>query len=248
MLTFKNKINNESSYKDELNRLNNELNSITKNITYLDAYNIIDSVEKPETFNAKVNALVPNSSLVINAESFTKDGVSYSRGDVILKNANSQVVHIKSQTGGVYYPSAVTVEDEKSQLYSVIYKYQGSKPEKEDLADKNIVNIVNINNLQEDEEIPNAPFKDTIRFQGFNFTQDTNYVYGLWEPVTTLIPKFTYNEKNIIPYIKFYTVTGGEGNKMPNEEVIIDYKLELINDSYQVTPEENNLNLWMKVK
>ena len=73
-------------------------------------------VEAKEFFNAKVNALPPNSSLVINADEFSSDGVSYSRGDIILKDAYSRVVHIKSQTGGVYFPVKIEQEKDKDDI------------------------------------------------------------------------------------------------------------------------------------
>ena len=189
MLTFKKTVaTNDDDYKKAIEQLNNNINEIAKNITYLDVYNIVDSVEQPENFSSQVNALAPNSSLVINTDSFAKDGVSYSRGDVILKNANSTVVHIKSQTGGVYFPIRV----EKDQDYNIVYSYQGTKPAPGQVETR----------LDED-----AGFSETISFKGFTFEKNTNYVYGLWQPASKPFSKFKTSDGRVVqPYIKFYTI------------------------------------------
>ena len=80
------KIAKEADYSTQLSDLNNEINSVKKQITYLDVYNITDTVTDKNTFNAKVNALMNNSSLVINTTPFFINDKLYNTGDIILKN------------------------------------------------------------------------------------------------------------------------------------------------------------------
>lgn len=243
MLTFKKRTADSENYIGAIKNLSKQLDDVTKQITYLDAYNIIDSVEAKEFFNAKVNALPPNSSLVINADEFSSDGVSYNRGDIILKDAYSRVVHIKSQTGGVYFP--VKIEQEKNKddigrdLYTIVYEYRGEKPSPRAQNDNSSTLI--------DEK---AKFEDTIRFSGFTFSPNVNSVYGLWQPASDPFPKFKTSSNEdadvVQPYIKFYTI---DDKKNPAEEVVINYSLSETEDGEQfVVNVDNSLNLWMKVK
>ena len=95
--TFAFKATNETEFSTRLNELNNKIDSVKKQITYLDVYNIIDTVTDKNTFNAKVNALMNNSSLVINTTPFFVNNKLYKTGDIILKNNYGDIVHIKSQ-------------------------------------------------------------------------------------------------------------------------------------------------------
>ena len=97
-----------SDYQERLNELDQAIANVKKNITYLDTLNIIDAVTDKKNFAAQMNALTPNSSLVINTEPFNESGVNYSRGDIILKDASDIIHHIPGQSGGLYYPKRIT--------------------------------------------------------------------------------------------------------------------------------------------
>ena len=98
--------NNElsGSYSDQLGSLNDKISNIKRLLSYYDVFNITEVVENPQEFAIKLNALTPNSSLVINADPFEYAGVIYSRGDFILKDINENISHIEAKAGGVYTP------------------------------------------------------------------------------------------------------------------------------------------------
>jgi hypothetical protein len=110
-------------YQERLNELDQAIASVKKNITYLDTLNIIDAVTNSDNFAAQVNALTPNSSLVINTEPFDQNNENYSRGDIILKDANDRIHHIPGQSGGLYYPKKITQPDTTKMNYNIEYAF-----------------------------------------------------------------------------------------------------------------------------
>ena len=112
-ITFMTKAANAADFQTQIDNLNTKLNSVAKNLTYFDFYNIVDVTVNKNNFSAQVNALTPNTSLIINSEPFFLNDVYYNTGDIIFKSSNSNIVHIKAQTGGIYYPNKITFEKNK---------------------------------------------------------------------------------------------------------------------------------------
>ena len=244
-ITFMTKATNARDFQTQIDNLNTKLDSVAKNLTYFDFYNIVDVTVNKNNFSAQVNALTPNTSLIINSEPFFLNNVYYNTGDIIFKSSNSNIVHIKAQTGGIYYPNKITFENNS---YSIEYKYTPTQP------------VTGSSTDDEEATKDGIPLgssivggiKEEIKFVGLT-THAPSTIYGLWREFNDGIFDIyykdnQYNQDNIIqPYIKFY-LYDKENNKGP-EEVCLDYKLKVENDKWKVEIVDGiPANLWIKVK
>lgn len=239
--TFITKAVNARDFQTQIDNLNTKLDNVAKNLTYFDFYNIVDVTVNKNNFSAQVNALTPNTSLIINSEPFFLNDVYYNTGDIIFKSSNNNIVHIKAQTGGIYYPYKISLIDNS---YSIQYKYTSTQP----AVGTEKTTGVSIQGV--DHTIDNAAY--TITFNGItNSNQGT--IYGLWRAFNDGIFEIYYkdskdNQDNIIqPYIKFYLYD--EKKNIGPEEICLDYKLKVENEKWKVEIEDPiPTNLWMKVK
>ena len=167
------KIGSARDFQTQIDNLNTKLDNVAKNLTYFDFYNIVDVTVNKNNFSAQVNALTPNTSLIINSEPFFLNNVYYNTGDIIFKSSNSNIVHIKAQTGGIYYPNKITF-DENSNSYSIEYKYTPTQP-------------VTGSSTDDEEETKNGVplnssivggVKEEIKFTGLT-THTPSTIYGL---------------------------------------------------------------------
>ena len=231
--TFMTKATNARDFQTQINNLNTKLDSVAKNLTYFDFYNIVDVTVNKNNFSAQVNALTPNTSLIINSEPFFLNNVYYNTGDIIFKSSNSNIVHIKAQTGGIYYPNKITFENNS---YSIEYKYTPTQPVTGSSTDVDV--------SIEDQAANGAA--ETIKFNGLTTNAPSN-IYGLWQPFNASFD--TYVKDNIViqPYIKFYLYD--EKNNIGPEEICLDYKLKVENNKWKIEIVDSiPANLWMKVK
>ena len=242
-ITFMTKVANAADFQNQIDNLNTRLNSVAKNLTYFDFYNIVDVTVNKNNFSAQVNALTPNTSLIINSEPFFLNNVYYNTGDIIFKSSNSNIVHIKAQTGGIYYPNKITF-DENSNSYSIEYKYTPTQPATGSSTDVD----VSIKN-----QAANGA-AEIIKFNGLT-NSDQGNIYGLWRKFNDGIFDIYYknnqdnqdNQDNKIqPYIKFYLYD--EKKNIGPEEICLDYKLKVENDKWKIEIDSVPTNLWMKVK
>lgn len=220
-----------SEYQERLNDLDEAIASVKKNITYLDALNIIDAVISKENFAAQVNALTPNSSLVINTEPFNENNTNYNRGDIILKDANDVVHRIPGQQGGLYYPVSVT---QKGTNYNISYKFTPVEPITGEVS-------VSIGSLV------NSPVTSIV-FNGLTGGSISNsFIYGFFGSYATISLNKDSNGNFIEPMVEFYFVD--DSNNQVMERVEIDYSLEYLFDGDSAVL-KNPLpgTLYMKVK
>lgn len=228
-----------SDYQRRLNDLDEAIAAVKKNITYLDALNIIDAVISKENFAAQVNALTPNSSLVINTEPFNENNTNYNRGDIILKDANDVVHHIPGQQGGLYYPISITsasTSNASSNVvnYNINYKFTPTEP-----TEGNIVKPIG-----EDVDSPVS----NITFSGLTGGSISNsFIYGFFGSYATISLDKDSNGNFIEPMVEFYFVDNNNNKIM--ERVEIDYSLEYLFDGDSAVL-KNPLpgTLYMKVK
>lgn len=237
--TFISKSSTANDFQKQIDALNNKLDSVAKNLTYFDFYNISSVVTEKKNFSTQVTSLAPNSSLVVNCEPFFLNGEYYNTGDIIFKTSNSSVVHIQAQTGGIYYPKKIS-KDTTNNSFSISYQYSSSRP----TNDKSSVSVDN-----------EAEFAEEMTFTGLS-TNIPSSIYGLWGTYESLKSFTVYIKDNtpIQPYIKFYFYD--EESMKSLEEVCIDYAIELD----ETNPEDkkwvvsfsdgqiNTSNIWMKVK
>ena len=238
-ITFMTKAANAADFQTQIDNLNTKLNNVAKNLTYFDFYNIVDVTVNKNNFSAQVNALTPNTSLIINSEPFFLNDVYYNTGDIIFKSSNSNIVHIKAQTGGIYYPNKITLSDNS---YSIQYKYTSTQPETNTIKDVDV--------SIEGQTAGGAAY--TINFNKIT-NSNQGSIYGLWREFNDGIFDIYYknnqdNQNNRIqPYIKFY-LYDKEHNIGP-EEICLDYTLKVENDKWKVEIADSTpINLWMKVK
>lgn len=239
--TFMIKAANARDFQTQIDNLNTKLDSVAKNLTYFDFYNIVDVTVNKNNFSAQVNALTPNTSLIINSEPFFLNNVYYNTGDIIFKSSNSNIVHIKAQTGGIYYPNKITFEKNS---YSIEYKYTPTQPITGSSTDVDV--------SIEDQAADGAA--EIIKFNGLT-TNAPSTIYGLWQKFTSSFPAHKKNGTVIQPYIKFYLCDGT--NNTNYEEICLDYSLTCQNENtdnptwnieISNSNEEFLTNIWMKVK
>ena len=231
--TFMTKAANAADFQTQIDNLNTKLNSVAKNLTYFDFYNIVDVTVNKNNFSAQVNALTPNTSLIINSEPFFLNDVYYNTGDIIFKSSNSNIVHIKAQTGGIYYPNKITFENNS---YSIEYKYTPTQPVTGSSTDVDV--------SIEDQAANGAA--ETIKFNGLTTHAPSN-IYGLWQPFSASFDTSVKDNIVIQPYIKFYLYD--EKKNIGPEEICLDYKLKVENNKWKIEIVDSiPANLWMKVK
>ena len=231
-ITFMTKTTNARDFQTQIDNLNTKLDNVAKNLTYFDFYNIVDVTVNKNNFSAQVNALTPNTSLIINSEPFFLNDVHYNTGDIIFKSSNSNIVHIKAQTGGIYYPNKITF-DENSNSYSIEYKYTATQP-----------NTKTSTSATVGTEIKGGA-KEIIQFTGLT-THAPSTIYGLWQPFSASFDAHVKDNIAIQPYIKFYLYD--EKKNIGPEEICLDYKLKVENDKWKIEIDSAPTNLWMKVK
>ena len=231
-ITFMTQATNARDFQTQIDNLNTKLDNVAKNLTYFDFYNIVDVTVNKNNFSAQVNALTPNTSLIINSEPFFLNDVHYNTGDIIFKSSNSNIIHIKAQTGGIYYPCKITFENN---IYSIEYKYTSTQPITGSSTDVDV--------SIEDQVADGAA--ETIKFNGLT-THAPSTIYGLWKKFTSAFPAYKKDGIIIQPYIKFYLCDGT--NNTNYEEICLDYILKVENDKWKIEISDRPANLWMKVK
>lgn len=152
-----------TEYGSALNQLNEKIKNIQKNITYLDTYNITTAVTDETNFPAAKSLLIPGSALVINTpQSFYFNNEEYRVGDVVLRIATGEWIHIKTQVGGLYYPSSFTKKTNNDE-YEITYAYYAATPTQD-------------NSAYNPDGTVAAPGKNII-FSGIQESED-NKIYG----------------------------------------------------------------------
>lgn len=243
------RIGDADSYGKVLSQLDDKLDQIKRQISYFDTYNITDVVIDSSTFSAQINSLPANEALVINCNPFAYGNDSFVQGDVILKIASGQVVHIKSLTGGVYYPKkikSITDETTNSVSYTIEYEFTGSAP---------TLPTTEVSVDTEANIAKNMIFKDLAANTSVN-------IYGIWSKMekgdgdSTPTLKFLaniYDEKIVRPFVEFYFgTTNKAGVILPDERVELEYSLTTTTEGdytwWILSLVEDIENIYVKVK
>lgn len=230
----------EGVYQERLNELDQAISNVKKNITYLDTLNIIDAVIDKKNFAAQINALTPNSSLVINTEPFNEGGVNYSRGDIILKDASDIIHHIPGQSGGLYYPKKITQPDAEAMNYNIEYTFINAIPP------------TGVVSVAVGEEIKIEDAKQNIEFSGIGGGKaEDSFIYGYCGALgnSHIIPNIT-QIPNVDPIIEFYFM---DNSGSPKERVEIEYGYAWGNNELSISFTHSTVmnilsSLYVKVK
>ena len=212
--------------QQDLECLNRHLNSAYKTLTYWDLYNISDSVDDAASLNAKINSLLPNSALVINAEEITNNDETYKRGDVILKLNNGTYKTIRAQSSGYYFPSQITTKEDSGTNYLQFSYISGVTPEE---GTKELTNSL----LEKPYKQIQIPLK----------VNNTAMVcYNIWKPITELTDPIEYkivNTAKVQPVIKTFLATN---NSTSFEEVIMPITITESDSSHFTITTPSNID------
>lgn len=226
--------------QQDLECLNRHLNSAYKTLTYWDLYNISDSVDDAASLNAKINSLLPNSALVINAEEITNNDETYKRGDVILKLNNGTYKTIRAQSSGYYFPSQINTTESGANYLQFSY-VSGVTPE------------------EGTKELTNSLLEKPYKQIQIPLTLHDKAVvcYNIWSPITELTAPIEYKlvgetKVKVQPIIKTFISTNFPDNTS-FEEVIMPITItdSTIEDKPYftiVTPANLNNSLYILIK
>lgn len=121
-------------FNEKLQSIHDRINKLHKQLTYWDLYHITQTVSNADEFGLKFSALNIGESMIINAnKSFMRDQRLYSRGDIIMKMENGEMLYIAGRNAGVYKPSNVTLEDTNLAITYEFLDYQPTTTEEKNL-------------------------------------------------------------------------------------------------------------------
>ena len=194
-------------FQKNLELLNQRINAIHKELTYWDLYKLTASVENAEDLDAVFSSLSVGQSMVINCPTFTKGGVEYSRGDVIVRTTDSQEIQIKALSTGLFYPSKL--ERSAGNTFILTYSYSQSAPDEQN---PNSSETVPVGQKVSSEILPNnisfsglEDFAGTIYgllFELPNGASGGNYTIG--EEFAVLHEDGDSSKPYILPIIKYF--------------------------------------------
>lgn len=203
---------NAARYKERLDELQANIELTKRKLSSLDLYKIEVSITDSKDIGYKISELLPNTAATIATDnSFSWNGEVWYRGDLAFKDENGNLIHIHSDTNGLYFPSKL-VKDGNS--YIVTYGYSNAQP------------VEGTQSLRDGDEALDHPSK--------NITLDIDYeqsstVYGIKaEPEDGEVvfnASKDGNGNDIFPIIKCFTSY--------NEEVATSFVLEQINSRTQ---------------
>ena len=108
-------------FASSMEKIDNKLNEIKKEITYWDVYNISSAITSPEVFDSKIANLEINNSAVINTTYFKRNfqGIEteFHSGDVIIRLKDGSYQHIKAANAGVYVPDLQAFTQDQLKTY-----------------------------------------------------------------------------------------------------------------------------------
>ena len=212
-------IQDESSYQKAIKQLYEEISKVKKEITYYDVFNIVDTVVNPKLFEVQVNNLTNNSSLVINTPPFYSNGKLYGTGDVILKNANGEWIHIRAQAGGIYYPSQLSGNNGQ---YELVYKFSSAMPEI--------------------EFSKNGSLAKEIKFELKGADASKSSIYGIFDSFTG---KYELSDSSAItPMVKFFLMNE-DADEI--EEISLEYTRTYNNNTWTIAADAPD-NTYIQVK
>lgn len=117
------KATNKKDFQAQIDALQDQLNHCTREITSLDAYHIVTSVDDIDNLESTLSRLVPGEACVINAPSTAE----YKMGDIIIKKSAIETIRVKAFDTGVYYPSTVAKDPETGNI-KITYEFSHNAP------------------------------------------------------------------------------------------------------------------------
>lgn len=213
------KATNKKDFQSQIDALQDQLNHCTREITSLDAYHIVASVDDIDNLESTLSRLVPGEACVINAPSTAE----YKMGDIIIKKSAIETIRVKAFDTGVYYPSAV-VKDSETGNIKITYEFSHNAPS--DKAGSTPQKTYTL-------EIPTTD--NNILYYSFDgLSNEKTITEG--QPIT--IQGSANNPLTSRPIVRFYYYP--DATKQDKEEIFLTYMMttQVLEDAtnYIVTP------------
>ena len=198
------KATNKKDFQAQIDALQDQLNHCTRDITSLDAYHIVTSVDDIDNLESTLSRLVPGEACVINAPSTAE----YKMGDIIIKKSAIETIRVKAFDTGVYYPSAV-VKDRETGNIKITYEFSHNAPsDKEDSTPQKIYTF----------EIPTTD--NNILYYSFDGLNNEKTITG-GQPITI---KGNVNKPlTSRPIVRFYYYP--DATRQDKEEIFLTYMM-----------------------
>lgn len=94
----------DSDLKTKLTILENKLDSVTRQVSFWDIYNVTQILLSDNDILTKLPKLNIGESAIVNTTRINNGQNVYSRGDLIYKNQDGDFIHIPAENKGVYVP------------------------------------------------------------------------------------------------------------------------------------------------
>lgn len=214
--------------KEDIEYLYNKIKDFSRETTQWDLYKITEVISNQEHYRAQVNSLPPYSSAIINTKFFGDDGISYNKGDLVYKNLDNSVTHIKAERGGIYYLQKIAHDNEgSSNNYDLTFQYLTNEPPVGKIAETNYNSSSKIAEMSSETQIT-----QTLKFNGLPVVA-SNDLYGIVkddiEDKKINFPVKRKNGTEIPPIVKMYS--------KDQEEVYCDYTLDFIKGEISNIPD-----------
>lgn len=202
---------NAEDYKKRLDTLQQNIELTKRNLSSLDLYKIEVSITDSKDIGYKISELLPNTAATIATDnSFSWNGEVWYRGDLAFKDENGNLIHIHSDTNGLYFPSKLV---KNGNSYIITYGYSNAQP------------VEGTQSLNDGDDALNHPSKNI----SLNIDYDaSSTVYGIKAQPENGVVVFDVSKNgnnDIFPIIKCFTSY--------NEEVATSFVLEQINSRTQ---------------
>lgn len=215
------KVSTKDGFQEQINTLQEQLNKCTREITALDAYHIVTSVDDLDNLESTLNRLVPGEACVINAPSTAE----YKIGDIIIKKSAIETIHVKAFDTGVYYPSKVEKNTTTGNI-EVTYKFSQNAPSDKEGSEP-----------QESYQFTIPTPDNNVLY--YSFGGSTNESEPLTSGDSVTIQGAANKAPTSRPIIRFYYYP--DTTKPDKEEILLSYKMTATTSgnitNYTVTPE-----------
>lgn len=220
------KVSTKDGFQEQINTLQEQLNKCTRDITSLDAYHIVTSVDNLDNLESTLSRLVSGEACVINAPSTAE----YKMGDIIIKKSAIETIHVKAFDTGVYYPSKVEKNSSTGNI-EVTYTFSQNAPsDKEGSEPKKTYTF----------EIPTTD--NNVLY--YSFGGSTNESENLTQGSSVVIQGAANKTPTSRPIIRFYYYP--DKTKQDKEEIFLSYKMTVATSgnvtNYTVIPESIPVN------
>lgn len=222
------------AFVKNVNLLNERVNSITKELTYWDLYNLTQAAYTDEELATKQAALAPGESLVVNFDS--SQNAEYFRGDVITRLTNGTLIHVPAATAGYYFPKQIIQPGDVTGNYILKYAFSSNLP---------VAGSTATIDVEQAEEV--TSIAETIQFEkvhaatpgaAYNIFADCtgDFVIPAINSSSTGYQPDPDNYPNIfllVPLVRFFIPGGDQGDEY--QEISLHYKMYCTasGDSYQ---------------